>query len=174
MIGSCCRNWISAGPGICTCSACGLLASQARYVIDKNPQNLFNLPIILQALPNARVLCLRRDPMDACFSNLKELFQGDAYPYSYALDDLAEHCLRVRSWMEHWQSVAPQSVRIVDYENVVKDPDATIAARARFCRAGDARRTARHHAQQRARLHGQQQPGAGKHPCAWHRRLAAL
>ncbi len=104
------------------------LASQARYVIDKNPQNLFNLPIILQALPNARVLCLRRDPMDACFSNLKELFQGDAYPYSYALDDLAEHCLRVRRWMEHWQSVAPQSVRIVDYENVVKDPDATIAA----------------------------------------------
>ena len=66
--------------------------------------------------------------MDACFSNLKELFQGDAYPYSYALHDLAEHCLRVRRWMEHWQSVAPQSVRIVDYENVVKDPDATIAA----------------------------------------------
>jgi tetratricopeptide (TPR) repeat protein len=104
------------------------IASQARYVIDKNPQNLFNVPVILQAFPNARVLCLRRDPMDACFSNLKELFQGDAYPYSYELDDLAEHCLQVRRWMEHWQSVAPQSVRIVDYEDIVKEPDAAIAA----------------------------------------------
>jgi hypothetical protein len=66
--------------------------------------------------------------MDACFSNFKELFQGNAYPYSYALDDLAEHCLRVRRWMEHWEGVAPQSVRIVDYENIVKDPDAATAA----------------------------------------------
>lgn len=104
------------------------IAPQERYVIDKNPQNLFNLPIILQALPNARVLCLRRESLDACFSNLKELFHGDAYPYSYALEDLAEHCLRVRRWMEHWGSVAPQSVRIVDYEDIVKDPESAIAA----------------------------------------------
>jgi tetratricopeptide (TPR) repeat protein len=108
------------------------LAPQARYVIDKNPQNLFNLPIILQALPNARVLCLRREPLDACFSNLKELFQGDAYPYSYALADLAGHCLRARQWMEHWQSLAPQSVRIVDYEGIVQDPGAATAAVLEF------------------------------------------
>jgi tetratricopeptide (TPR) repeat protein len=105
-----------------------MIAPDARHVIDKNPQNLFNLPIILQALPNAHVLCLRRDPMDACFSNLKELFQGDAYPYSYALDDLAEHCLLARRWMEHWEGVAPRSVRIVDYEDMVKDSGATMAA----------------------------------------------
>lgn len=104
------------------------LASQPRYVIDKNPQNLFNIPLILQALPNARVLCLRREPMDACFSNLKELFPGDAYPYSYALDDLAEHCVQVRKWMEHWEAAAPRSVRIVDYENLVNDPDGAAAA----------------------------------------------
>jgi tetratricopeptide (TPR) repeat protein len=103
------------------------IAAEARYVIDKNPQNLFNIPFILRALPNARVLCLRRDPMDACFSNLKELFQGGAYPYSYALDDLAGHCLRVRRWTEHWATVAPQSVRIVDYEDIAGDPGAAIA-----------------------------------------------
>jgi tetratricopeptide (TPR) repeat protein len=98
-----------------------------RYLIDKNPQNLFNLPIILQALHAARVLCLQRDPMDACFSNLKELFQADAYPYSYALNDLAEHCLRVRSWTEHWQAIAPQSVRVVSYEDLVRSPERTTA-----------------------------------------------
>jgi hypothetical protein len=104
-----------------------MLAADSRCVIDKNPQNLFNLPIILQALPEARVLCLQRDAMDACFSNLKELFHGDAYPYSYALNDLADHCLRVRGWMEHWQATAPQSVRIVSYEDLVRTPDRVTA-----------------------------------------------
>lgn len=103
------------------------LAPNRRYVIDKNPQNLFNLPLILSALPAARVLCLQRDPMDACFSNLKELFQADAYPYSYALHDLADHCLRVRRWIWHWQTVAPGSVRIVSYEDLVRAPEQTTA-----------------------------------------------
>lgn len=103
------------------------LAASGRYVIDKNPQNLFNLPLILQALPAARVLCLQRDPADACFSNLKELFQADAYPYSYALNDLADHYLRVRSWLQHWQGIAPQSVRLVSYEDLVSVPERTTA-----------------------------------------------
>ena len=63
--------------------------------------------------------------MDTCFSNFKELFQGDAYPYSYALNDLAEHCLRARSWSEHWQNIAPHSVRIVSYEDLVRFPERT-------------------------------------------------
>jgi tetratricopeptide (TPR) repeat protein len=103
------------------------LAAGSRYVIDKNPQNLFNVPIVLRALPGARVLCLQRDPMDACFSNLKELFQADAYPYSYALHDLADHCLRVRGWIEHWQTMAPHAVRIVSYEDLVRSPEQTTA-----------------------------------------------
>ncbi|MFC4314059.1 tetratricopeptide repeat-containing sulfotransferase family protein [Steroidobacter flavus] len=101
------------------------LAADGRYVIDKNPQNLFNLPLILQALPAARVLCLQREPADACFSNLKELFQGDAYPYSYTLSDVADHCLRVRTWLRYWKSIAPHSVRIVSYEDLVRAPEQT-------------------------------------------------
>jgi tetratricopeptide (TPR) repeat protein len=103
------------------------LVACGRYVIDKNPQNLFNLPIILQALPTARVLCLERDPVDACFSNLKELFQADTYPYSYSMNDLADHCLRVRSWSRHWKYIAPHSVRIVSYEDLVSSPERTTA-----------------------------------------------
>lgn len=101
------------------------LAANGRYLIDKNPQNLFHLPLILRALPAARVLCLQRDPMDACFSNLKELFQADAYPYSYALNDLADHCLRVQRWIGHWQTLAPQAVRCVSYEDLVRSPEQT-------------------------------------------------
>ena len=103
-------------------------APAASHLLDKNPQNLFAVPLILRALPQARIVCLRRDPMDACFSNLKELFQGGAYSYSYTQEELAGHCLRAQRWMEHWQAAAPHAVRMVDYEALVRAPATTAAA----------------------------------------------
>lgn len=97
------------------------------HFTDKNPTNLFNIPMILRALPDAKVVCLRRLPMDACFSNLKELFQGGAYPYSYGLDDVAGHCLNAHAWIAHWQQRAPRSIHVVDYEALVHTPAPVVA-----------------------------------------------
>ncbi|WP_372016758.1 tetratricopeptide repeat-containing sulfotransferase family protein [Pseudoxanthomonas sp. 10H] len=108
------------------------LAGNAGYMVDKNPLNLFSIPLILRALPGARILCLRREPMDACFSSLKELFHGDAYAYSYTQEELAAHCLLVRRWLGHWQAAAPRSVRVVDYERLVRTPATEAAAVAAF------------------------------------------
>lgn len=105
---------------------------EGSHFIDKNPLNLFSVPLILRALPQARIVCLRRAPMDACFSNLKELFQGGAYPYSYTQDDLADHCRHAHAWMAHWQAVAPHAVRVVDYEVLVESPAATVAGLLAF------------------------------------------
>ncbi len=103
------------------------LASRAGshgFFIDKNPQNFFNIGFILKALPNARILCMRRDPMDTCFSNLKELFEGGAYAYSYAAEDLARHHHGFSQLLEQWQHAAPGRVHIVDYEALVNEgPD---------------------------------------------------
>ena len=50
--------------------------------VDKLPQNYLYIPMILKALPNARIVHLTRDPMDACFASYKQLF-ADAYLHSY-------------------------------------------------------------------------------------------
>lgn len=102
-------------------------ASATAVAIDKNPRNLFNLPLILQALPQAKVLVLERDPMDSAFSNFKEPFQGGAYGYSHDFEALAAHVGVTRRWMGHWARVAPAAVRIVRYESLVADPEATVA-----------------------------------------------
>lgn len=104
------------------------LASATAFAIDKNPQNLFNLPLILRALPHARIVCVTRAPMDAAFSNLKELFQGGAYPYSYDFADLAAQVTLANRWMRFWAAHAPASVRVVEYESLVGATDATLAA----------------------------------------------
>jgi tetratricopeptide (TPR) repeat protein len=110
-----------------------LLAPGRPCVLDKNPQNLLNIPLILRALPHARILCLRRDPMDACFSNLKEPFEGGAYPYSYALEDLAAHQRRFTGLARHWQALEPHSVRLVPYENLVGNSEESLRGLLAFC-----------------------------------------
>lgn len=104
------------------------MAAGHRFFIDKNPQNFFSIGLILRALPQARILCLRRDPMDACFSNLKELFEGGAYAYSYSLEGLAGHQRGYSSLLRHWQDVAPDSLRVVDYEALVNEGSAAVLA----------------------------------------------
>ena len=103
------------------------------HLVDKNPLNVFNAGWIARALPQARILCLVRDPVDACFSNLKELFSGDAYAYSYDLDELADHALRFRALVAHWERTLPGRFMTVPYESLVEAP-ATIAGQVLdFC-----------------------------------------
>src|SRR5690606_268102 len=49
--------------------------------VDKLPSNFLNIGFICRALPQARILHMVRDPMETCFSNLRELF-SDANPHS--------------------------------------------------------------------------------------------
>lgn len=107
-------------------------ASATAYAIDKNPQNLFNLPLIVRALPQAKILVLVRDPMDAAFSNLKELFQGGAYAYSYDFHSLAARVSGVSRLIEGWSRQNPETIRVISYEALVQAPEETISATLDF------------------------------------------
>lgn len=109
------------------------MIGESRCFIDKNPRNFFNVGLILRALPQARIICVRRDPMDACFSNLKELFEGGAYPYSYAFEDLAEHHRGFDKLMVHWMAEARGAMYVLDYEALVRSGDETLRGVLAFC-----------------------------------------
>ena len=104
-----------------------------RFMVDKNPVNVFQAWAIARALPQARILCLVREPMDACFSNLKELFSGSAYPYSYDLQELATHYQSFLATAQAWQTLFPSQFLIVGYEDLVGDPEGVAAKVSQFC-----------------------------------------
>ena len=103
-----------------------------RFVVDKLPSNFLNLGFILTALPQARVLHMVRDPMETCFSNLRELF-SDANPYSYDQLELAEYYGQYRRLMAHWHARFPGRIHDVRYEDLVGDSEATMRAVAGYC-----------------------------------------
>jgi len=90
------------------------------HFVDKLPQNYFYIPMILKALPNARIVHLMRDPMDACFASYKQLF-ADAYLHSYDLEEMARHHCRYRRLMDVWRERFPGRFLDISYEETVSD-----------------------------------------------------
>jgi tetratricopeptide (TPR) repeat protein len=91
--------------------------------IDKFPGNYLNCGAIHMALPKARIIALRRDPMDSCFALYKAHFAGN-YPFSYRLEELADYYAAFDRLMAHWRSVLPPDAFMeVAYEDIVADLD---------------------------------------------------
>ena len=105
----------------------------ASHFTDKNPGNFMMAGLILRALPQARVIHLKRNAMDSCFSNLKELFGSNAHPYSYDFSDLATHYRNYSRLMAHWHQVNPGRILDVNYEDLVSDPDRTARRITEYC-----------------------------------------
>jgi tetratricopeptide (TPR) repeat protein len=108
-------------------------AGTARFLIDKLPQNFFQAGLIHKALPQARIICLLRDPMDTCLSNLKELFATGHYPYSYDSIETANHYLRFRELLRHWDTAMPGIIHTVRYEDLVREPKRIVQAVMQYC-----------------------------------------
>jgi len=93
------------------------MAGDTPRFVDKLPNNFMYLPLILKALPNAKIVHLRRNPMDACFSSFKQLF-ADAYLHSYDQEEMARHHARYYRLMETWRERFGDRFFDITYEEV--------------------------------------------------------
>lgn len=93
--------------------------------IDKLPANFLYIGHILHALPRAKIVCLRRHPMDTLWSNYKNLFasQSAYYAYSYDLMDIACYYVRFDRLMALWERLFPGRVLQLSYEALVADQE---------------------------------------------------
>jgi tetratricopeptide (TPR) repeat protein len=102
------------------------------FFVDKLPPNFLLAGFIRRALPNAPILHMVRDPMDACFSNYKAMF-GDSYTYSYEPKNLIAHYTRYRRLMDHWHAAMPGHIYDVSYNELVRDPEGKTREILEYC-----------------------------------------
>lgn len=119
---------------------------KARFV-DKLPANILYVGHILHALPQARVICLRRHPMDTVWSNYKNLFALSSAYYFYSNDlmDTARYFARFDRLMAFWQRRFPGRILELGYEALVADQEGETRRLLDHCGLGwDARTLAFH------------------------------
>lgn len=102
------------------------------FAIDKLPSNFLNLGFILRAFPQARVLHMVRDPIETCFSNLRELF-SDANPWSYDQRELADYFACYWKLMEQWKAAFPSRIHDVSYDALLNDSESCLRGIAAYC-----------------------------------------
>jgi hypothetical protein len=103
--------------------------------VDKLPHNFLFVGFIARALPNARIVCVRRDPVDTCLSNFRQLFEPDSphFGYSFDLLDTGRYYLLFDRLMKHWMRVVPGRVFEVSYENLIGSQESTTRDLLEFC-----------------------------------------
>lgn len=107
---------------------------QTRSVFtDKMPDNWLRIGAALAMLPNARVIDVRREPVETCFSCFRTLFNQGSQAFTYDLDDVAAYYHDYRRATGRWSARYPANIRTQSYEALVADPRAEIAALLDFC-----------------------------------------
>jgi tetratricopeptide (TPR) repeat protein len=102
------------------------------HIVEKLPMNYLYLGAIHRALPQAKLLLVRRSPLDSCFAMYRTLF-GEAYPFSYDFQDLARYFTAYDRLIAHWHTLLGDSLHEVVYEDLILEPIRVGAAVARAC-----------------------------------------
>jgi tetratricopeptide (TPR) repeat protein len=114
----------------------GLLRAGNKPVfVDKMPLNVLYAGHIKRALPNAKIVCLRRNAIDTCVSNYRQLFSTDFsyYNYGYDLIDTARYYLQFDRLVSHWREHLQDCFLEVNYEDAVDDTEAVTRKLVEFC-----------------------------------------
>jgi tetratricopeptide (TPR) repeat protein len=103
--------------------------------IDKMPLNFFYVAAIRRALPNAKIICLRRNALDTCLSNYRQLFATSFsyYNYTYELLDTARYYTLFDALARHARETLTENYLEVHYEEVVEHTEREARRLIEFC-----------------------------------------
>jgi len=98
-------------------------AGSASRVTDKMPANFLYAGLIHAALPRARIIHMRRHPLDTCLSVYFQNFFSVS-PYANDLGSLAHYYGEYLRLMAHWRRILPAAALLeVCYEELVADAE---------------------------------------------------
>ena len=85
------------------------------YITDKMPVNLLWIGFIIAAIPEARIVHVKRDARATCWSNFKHIF-GKGNGFACDLQDVSEYYKMYIDLMAFWHDKFPGRVYDLNYE----------------------------------------------------------
>ena len=92
-------------------------------VTDKMPQNFRYLGLITAALPEAKIIHVKRDPAAVCWANYTQYFVSDTVGYCYSLDDILHYHELYQDIMKYWHQALPGKIYDLDYELLTENQE---------------------------------------------------
>ena len=99
---------------------------------DKNLSNFMNINNIYTVFPNAKIIHVKRDVLDQCFSMYSVRFTGN-HPYTYDLESLGKYYRLYEDLMSHWNKIYPELIYEITYENLVNDIEYETKGMLKYC-----------------------------------------
>ena len=89
------------------------------FIVDKMPINFRYTGFILSAIPEAKIIHIKRDSMATCWSIYKYFFTGNAY--SFNQQDIADYYGFYKDIMKFWSRLFPNKIYSLNYENLTNN-----------------------------------------------------
>ena len=88
-----------------------------QIITDKMPLNFRLIGLILTAIPEAKIIHLKRDARATCWSNFKHYFtEGNGFTFSH--DDLTKFYALYVELMDFWHKLFPNQIYDIEYEKL--------------------------------------------------------
>ncbi len=111
----------------------GAGAGDTDRFVDKMLGNFVYVGLIHMALPRARIIHARRDPVDTCLSCFSQHFRT-SQKFAYDLGELGRFYRAYDRLMAHWQSVLPAGAMLeMQYEDMVADLEGQTRRMLDYC-----------------------------------------
>lgn len=102
------------------------LQPDAQRVTDKSILTYQTIGAVPMALPNARIIVVRRDPRDNLLSIYRNRFPTDTHPYAYDLQALARQYKLFCRVIDFWRERVPDAFYELHYEDLIANPEVEV------------------------------------------------
>ena len=102
----------------------GPLALGNRFVTDKMPHNFLHIDLICRALPEAKIIHVKRDPAAICWSNYQHYFPSQELAYACDLEDVVNYYQMYDDLMQFWYDNYGDRIYQLDYDQLTVDQEA--------------------------------------------------
>ena len=108
------------------------MGTKERIITDKMPVNFRLIGFILSAIPEAKIIHVKRDARATCWSNYKHFFSS-GNGFSFSQEDLVQFYSLYNEIMNFWHDLFPNKIYDFSYEELINNQERETKKLLEYC-----------------------------------------